>query len=55
MSSYLIIIMLLLMVITTITMLIKNMVLSKELAALKARVVPLEIERDRQIRMGVFK
>lgn len=54
MSIYLIVAVLLMMG-ALVTMFVKNMAMSKELSKLRARTLTLELERDRQIRMGTFK
>ena len=53
MSIYLII--MLLLVGAVVAMFLKNMALAKKITKLEERMIPLELERDRQIRMGVFK
>lgn len=53
MSIYLII--MLLLVGAVVAMFLKNMAMAKELSKFRTRMITLELERDRQIRMGVFK
>lgn len=54
MSTYLIIV-LLLLVGALVALFLTNRAMSKEIRLLKTRMISLELERDRQIRAGVFK